>query len=182
MKYCLLAALMLFSGKALAGTMLDMGAFYSSDSLTTPSSSTTGNTFYNVGLLLSYNKKIWAGWNYSGVSLSRAETATTTFTAQDMGPYFKWQFGSNQLYSMSFAYGLSSRATYSDGTVDEEWRGTSLWAQFGVSPEVANGVRVGGSLNYYSGSYSKKVVSSTESSISNTKTWIFPMINITMQW
>jgi hypothetical protein len=94
----------------------------------------------------------------------------------------KWQFGRNEVFSFSVAYNLLSKATFSDGSTTESWTGTSYWLQWGVVPEVREGLHVGVTLNYYSASYTKKVVSAVESSAANSKTWIFPMLVVTKQW
>lgn len=94
----------------------------------------------------------------------------------------KWQFGRNDLFSVGGAYNILSRATYSDGTTPETWQGTSLWLQLGVSPEVRNGLHIGASINYYLANYNKKTVSNVESSASNSKSWIFPMLTVSKEW
>lgn len=181
-KNYLVAIIMLFSGNVFAGTLVEVGATYLSDAFATPTSQSSSSYFYNVGVLFNLNKKTWGGWNYSGISSSLTSTTTTTFTSLDTGPYLKWQYGKGEMFSLSFAYNLLSQATFSDGTTDETWTGTSMWLQWGIAPEVSEGVHVGASLNYFSASYSKKVVSTVESSASNSKTWIFPMLMFTKKW
>lgn len=182
MKKNILAALLLFSGNASASALLDIGGTYISDASATPSTQKSTSYFYNFGALLKLKKSIWAGWNYSGISISDTTTATTAFSSTDTGPYLKWQFGRHELFSVSLAYNFLSSATFSDGGTRENWTGTSYWLQCGVAPEVREGLHVGVSFNYYSASYTKKVVSSIESSATNSKTWIFPTLMITKEW
>lgn len=182
MKKFIFLLLVVFSKVAMAGTLIDVGANYLSDSFASPTSSSSTNYFYNLGVLFSLDKRTWGGWNFSGISSSSTSTLTTTYTSQDTGPFLKWQFGKGEVFNFSFAYNIQSKATFSDGTNTEAWEGTSYWLQWGVSPEVREGLHLGFSLNYYSANYSKKVVSSTESTVSNTKTWIFPMFQLTKQW
>lgn len=182
MKKLLLVVIICCSFNAHAGFLLEVSGTYVSDSLATSTTTNSSKYFYNLGLLFTLKKGVWGGWNYSGVSHTAKETATTTFGSADTGPYLKWQFGRNELYSLSAAYNILSRATYSDGSTNENWTGTSLWMQFGIMPEVKEGLHVGASLNYYSATYSKKTVSGVESSASNSKSWIFPMLTMTKQW
>ncbi|WII71210.1 hypothetical protein QJS83_12140 [Bdellovibrio sp. 22V] len=167
---------------SLAGTLVEVGGTYLSDNLTTSSTTTSTKYFYNVGILFNFKKTIWGGWNYSGISHTDKVTETTTFTSQDTGPYMKWQFGKNEFYSLSAAYNILSRGTFSDGTTSESWQGTSFWIQFGLMPELKPGLHVGASINYYLANYTKKTVSGVESSASNSKSWIFPMLGFTKQW
>lgn len=173
---------MFFCVLAHAGVLLELGATYLSDSLGTSSTKTSSKYFYNVGVLFSLQKKIWGGWNYSGLSYADSENSSTSLGVMDTGPVVKWQFGKGDLYTFSAAYNILSQATYSSGATNETWRGTSIWLQFGFAPEVTNGLHVGGALNYYSASFNKKTVGTTESSASNTHTWIFPTILMTKEW
>lgn|GEM_PF-1206593 len=181
-KKLLVLLIMMVSLSAQAGLLLEVGGTYLSDSLSTSSTTSSTKYFYNVGVLFDFNKNFWGGWNYSGISHADKDTATTTYTSQDTGPYIKWQFGRNDLYSLGLAYNILSRSTFSDGTTNENWEGTSFWVQLGVSPEVRAGWRVGASLNYYLANYTKKTVNSVESSASNSKSWIFPMLTVSKEW
>lgn len=178
----LFTVILFLSAQVSAGVLLEFGGTYISDSMAIPTTQSSTNYFYNLGVLFNFDKTIWGGWNYSGVTFTNTTTATTTFASQDTGPYVKWRFGRDQVFSMSFAYNLTSKATFSDGTSNENWEGTSYWLQAGVAPEVREGLHIGVSINYYAANYTKKVVSSTESSASNNKTWIFPMLMINKHW
>lgn len=181
-KYFLIPLVLTFSGWANAGVLLDLGGSYFSDGLATESTTSSTKYFYNLGVMFSLKKKVWGGWNYSGFSYNESGTTTTTLSSQDTGPVVKWQFGKADLYSFSAAYNILSRAIYSSGSSDESWQGTSIWVQFGITPEVKEGLHVGAALNYYAASYNKKTVNSTESSASNSRTWIYPTIMMTKEW
>ncbi|WP_413944249.1 hypothetical protein [Bdellovibrio sp. HCB-162] len=174
--------IILMTSQARAGLLLEVGGTYLSDTLSTSATKTSSKYFYNVGVAFSLNKNFWGGWNYSGISHTNKDTTTETFSSSDTGPYVKWQFGKNELYNLSAAYNILSRATFSDGTSTETWQGTSMWFQFGVSPEVKPGLRIGASINYYLASYTKKTVSNVESNASNSKSWIFPMLSVSKEW
>lgn len=181
-KWLLSISILLFSWTSQAGFLLELGGTYMSDTLTSSESTSSTKYFYNIGLLFSLKKHIWGGWNYSGMNHGdRGETAID-FSTSDTGPYVKWQFGRNEIYSASMAYNILSKGTFSDGTNNEAWTGTSLWLQFGVMPEVRENFHIGASLNYYLASYSKKTVDGTETAASNSKSWIFPMLTLTREW
>ena len=174
--------LFLTASSSFAGIMIDIGGIYYSDSLTTPSDRTSTQMFYGGGLLLDLGKQAWLGFNYSGINQTQSTSTTTTFGSSDMGVGFKYQLGRGKLYNFGAAYNLISKATYSSGTTNENWEGTSFLVSFGVSPEVAEKLYIGMSLSYFSASYTKKIVNNVESSASNGKTWLFPMLTITKQW
>ncbi|MGZ3774020.1 MAG: hypothetical protein ACXVCY_16265 [Pseudobdellovibrionaceae bacterium] len=177
-----LLILFLFCGKARAEVLLELGGTYFSDSLATSSTVASTKYFYNLDVLFNFKKDIWGGWNYSGFSYNDAGTTTTTLSSQDTGPAVKWQFGKGNLYNVSAAYNILSKATYSSGSTAEDWQGTSIWLQFAFAPEVNGGLHVGAALNYYSASYSKKTVNNIESAASNTRAWIFPTLMMTKEW
>ena len=159
-----------------ADSLFEFGATYLSDGIATPTQGATSSYFYNGGILFSINKTTWGGWNYSGLTASESAPSTVSFTSVDTGPYLKWQFGRGEVFNLSFAYNISSKATYTSGATTENWEGTSFWLSWGVTPEVSDGFNVGASLNYYSATYTKKVVNSVESTAANSKTWIFPSL------
>lgn len=182
MKKVLLIIIFLFHASAHAGILLEFGGAYLSDSMKTPTVSTSSGYLWNLGVLFDYNKEVWGGWNFSGIATSATGTTTETFSTFDTGPYVKWNFGKNKVFTLGGAYNISSKGVYNDGTNTENWTGSSIWLQFGVNPEIKDDLRVGASLNYYMATYSKKVVSNTESTAANSKTWIFPMFSITKTW
>ncbi|MFS4460836.1 hypothetical protein [Bdellovibrio sp. HCB2-146] len=172
----------MFVSSSRAGALLEVGGTYLSDSTNSSSTTTSTKYLYQVGVLFNIRKKIWGGWNYSGISHTDKNDETETFTSMDTGPYFKWEFGKNEVFNLGFAYNILSRATFKNGSVNEKWEGTSFWFQFGVMPEIKEGLHIGASLNYFAASYTKKTVESVESTDSNSKTWIFPMLSLTKQW
>ncbi|WP_253696899.1 porin family protein [Bdellovibrio sp. HCB117] len=181
-KKIVLLLIFLVSTSASAGTLVELGGTYMSDNLSTSEAKKSSKYFYNVGVLFSLKKHIWGGWNYSGISHTDSGDEELSFASQDTGPYLKWQFGRNELYSLGAAYNILSRASYKSGSDTETWQGTSFWLQFAVAPEVREGFHIGASLNYYLASYTKKTVDNVESSTSNSKSWIFPMLMLTKEW
>ena len=184
MKYILFIIFILgLSGKTQAGFLLESSLGYESDALTTTATNSSTRTFYNFGFLFSLSKDVWGGWNYMGLSQSdTVSSTTTTYAPVDTGPSIKWQFGPGKMYNLGMTYNFVSTAAYSSGSTTETWSGTSYLIAFGLMPQIFDGLNIGVSINYYSASYSKKVVSNTESTCSNSKTLIFPTINITKAW
>ncbi|MFM6929455.1 MAG: hypothetical protein ACKOX6_13385 [Bdellovibrio sp.] len=176
--------IMLVSVKSQAGFLLELNGTYLSDSLKSGTTDSSTRYFYNVGALFNIKPNLWGGWNYLGISTSESSNSVaTTFSTADTGPYIKWQFGRSQLYSLSMAYNLLSRATYKTGSsTAEAWQGTSFWISFGIMPELGTNLHLGAALNYYSASYTKKTISGSETSASDSKSWIFPTLSVTKSW
>lgn len=183
MRYLLLFVLITFSSPAPAAFLLDVGGSYLSDDLTTSSTRKFSRLYYGLGAYFTLNKNIWAGWSYSGLNHSDdLSSGQTDFASTDTGPVVKWQFGRNQIFTAGLGFNVISRATFTNSTRDENWEGTSFLVNLGVNPEVAEGWRIGATLNYYAASYTKKKVNSVESSAANTKTWIFPVVSVLKEW
>lgn len=185
MKYFVLfIALLGISPQTRAGILLDVGGAYISDSLTSSTNTSSTKYFYNVGVLFNLTNTIWGGWNYLGVS--HADTipgSTTSYQSMDTGPMMKWLFGKGQVWSLSGTLNVVSHGTYSSGgATQEKWEGISYLLSLGAMPEFSDNFHIGVSLNYYGANYTKKTVNSVESSSSNSKTWIFPMISLTKAW
>lgn len=185
MKY--FVALITFLGislQAQAGILLDFGGTYITDAMTSSANTSSTKYLYEVGVLFSLSKTVWGGWSYLGVSHSDTiPGSSTSYASMDTGPTLKWFFGKNELCSLSGTFNVVSRATYSTGSAaQEKWEGMSYLVSFGLMPEVGEGFHIGASLNYYSANYTKKIVNNTESSTTNSKTWMFPTINLSKAW
>ena len=172
-----------FSHSVFAGMLLDLGVAYSADSLSKPTESGNTQTFYNANLLFNLdNRGSWnAGWIFYGISqTSTAASVASTYTSFDMGPAIRWNMDKNRMFSFTLAYGYLAKGGYSSGSTTEAWEGTSLLGQFSIQMPIRDEkLSVGLSLNYYAANYSKKVVSSVESTTDAQKTWMFPMISMT---
>ncbi len=175
--------LLLFTPVSHAKLLLDVGAGYFSDSVTTSSSDTSKKLVYNFSALLSISKNFWGGWGYMNMSSDRSQGATDVQLAgYSMGPAFKYQFGRSRTHSISAVYNLINNATYTTNTSTEEWSGSGYSFQFAAMPEVRENLFVGFTINYHSVNYSKKVVGSTESSVSYTRTWLYPTLSLTKEF
>ncbi|MDG0817905.1 hypothetical protein [Bdellovibrio svalbardensis] len=185
MKYfVMLITLLGISWEARAGILLDIGGTYISETMTASTNTSSTKYLYNVGVLFNLSKTVWGGWSYLGVSHSDTIPGTTTsYASMDTGPTLKWQFGKSQNWSLSGTFNLVSRGVYSSGSAaQEKWEGMSYLVSLGYLPEVSTDLHIGVSINYFGANYTKKTVNNTESSVSNSKTWIFPMISLTKAW
>lgn len=176
--------IMLVSVKSQAGFLLEFSGTYLSDSLKSGTTDSSTQYFYNVGALFNMKQNLWGGWSYLGINTTESNNSvSTTFSTADTGPYVKWQFGRSQIYSLSMAYNILSKATYKTGSATaEQWQGTSFWLSFGIMPEISSNLHMGAALNYYSASYTKKTINGAETSASDSKSWIFPSVSITKSW
>jgi hypothetical protein len=176
--------------QARAEFMLDVSGSYISEN--TSSSDVKDDAtkyYYNVTGYLNLAKKWWAGWSYLGISMSGNSNATgttvpTSYSSSDTGPAFKYFFGKNEVFSLSGTYNVLAKATYKNVVTSEteSWQGTSYMFGFSILPEIKSGFRMGVGLNYYYATYSKKTVNGTETSESNTKTWLFPTLSLSKSW
>lgn len=184
MKNIVLFTLIIFiSINSKADLLIETMGLYESDSLAMTTSNSGSKTFYNFGFLYSIKSNLWGGWNY--MSLSQSDTmgsTTTSFAPVDTGPSIKYFFGRGEVFSVGMTYNFQSTASYTSGSTNQTWSGTSYLMSFGITPALTDTLHIGLSINYYSASYSKKVVNSTESSASNSKTLIFPAFSLTKSW
>lgn len=174
---------LLFSSLSWADATIDLGLVYSSDTFKATPEAANNQYFYNASALFNLDNK--ARWNMGFAVLGISQTAKTgttetSYSSFDLGPAVRWNIDKNRIFSLTLAYGYLAKASYSvDSGAAEKWEGTSLLGQFAVQAPIQDKFYVGLSLNYYSATYSKKVVSSVESSNDAQKSWIFPMINLT---
>lgn len=173
----------LISASAFAEALIDVGAAYSADTLTTSSDSANTQYFYNVSALFNLDRRArWnMGWVFFGISqTSTAASVDTTYTSLDMGPALRWNIDKGGIFSLTAAYGYLAKGTYSSGSTEEDWEGTSLFGQFSIQAPISEEkLYIGLSINYYAANYTQKTVSNVESSTDTQKTWIFPMVSLT---
>ncbi len=166
-----------FSIPAKSEAILGLNTFYLSEQTTAAATTTATKTIWVFDALFSPAgaKRFFMGWNIMGVSTSDAATTTTTFTSSDMGPKFLWYFTKSGNWSLALSYNLLVTAKYNAGT-DETWTGSSLLVELGYMPDITENFSAGVKLNYYSGSYSKQIISTTTTDVSYKKTLIMPSV------
>jgi hypothetical protein len=177
------AAISFICSAGFAGPMVDFGGTFSSNSLSTSSESTNSQNFYNLSVMFNIDTKVHynLGWAVFGISESSKVGATeTSYSSFDMGPAFRWNIDKNGIFSITIVYGYLAKGKYSVGTTSQDWEGSSLLLQFGMqAPVREDKFYVGLTLNSYTGTYTDKIVSNVKSSVSATKTSVFPMVSLT---
>ncbi|WP_413293079.1 hypothetical protein ACLSU7_16960 [Bdellovibrio sp. HCB185ZH] len=188
--FIIILILFIMAPRARAEFMLDVaGSYISENTSSTDVKDDATKYYYNITGYLHLSKKWWAGWSYLGISMSGNSNATgttvpTSFQTSDTGPAVKYNFGKNESFSLTANYNVLAKGTYKNvvSNSNESWQGTSYMVGFNVMPEIKSGFRMGVGLNYYHAAYSKKTVDGTETSESNTKTWLFPTLTLSKQW
>lgn len=142
-------------------------------------------TFASFGIFVNLNRgekaRYFAGWYVMSVSSTDdlSPSINEKLTSSDMGPAFRWNIDRNSMFSATFAYGILCKGKYStDGGTDEDLSGSSYLLKVAMEPEVAENFNIGIAINYYNANYNKKVINSTESSVSEKNTWMFPSLSL----
>lgn len=184
LRLTLLIALVCFMPeKGWSGLLIESGFAFENSSYQFAEKGQIARTGFAGGIYFQASKKWWIGWNvFSSQFETSMESNKSSYSSMDMGPSFKYEFGSDQVYFLKGTYHLNIESTVKIGTSTEKIQGSSYVVGFGVQPQIYDGVRLGVSLNYYSGSHSKKVVSSVQSTVSYSNSWIYPSINLGFQF
>ena len=166
-----------------AGLLIDLGVAFESSNYQFEDKGSIARTGFSGGIYFQASKKWWIGWNIFNASFaSTMEADKANYSSSEMGPSFKYEWGSDQIYFFKGTYNLNIESTATIGSNAEKIQGSSYLVGFGVQPQIYDGVRLGISFNYYSGSHAKKVVNNVQSSVSYSNTWIFPSINLSFQF
>lgn len=182
MKLLLFFYIVIFQALANA-VIIDIGASQFSQSFTQNAESKSALTFMNLSLMANITKgepkKINFGWSIISVS-TQLETTTTSekLSSLDMGPVIRWAIDQRRLYVLTLAYSVYSKGTFETLTTSENLTGTSIHAKFALEPQLTDTFGLGVSLNYYSPSYNKSVLNSSESDVSYKGSHIFPAISM----
>ncbi len=188
--FLIILILCMLAPQARAEFMLDVSGSYSSENTSsTDVKDDATKYYYNLTGYLNISKNWWGGWSYLGISMSGNSNATgstvpTSFQTSDTGPSVKYFFGKNDVFYVSATFNVLAKGSYKNVVSNntETWQGTSYMAGFGVMPEIKSGLHIGVAINYYHAAYSKKTVNGTETSESNTKTWLFPTLSLSKTW
>lgn len=190
MKNCLFSIYVIFSiflfSKAQAG-IFDLNLFYYSDSTTAATAASSGRTFYDfcLGLGMDKSDQYLVGWNYASYSTTDTSGSTTTTWAMTaMGPKFIIFFDKAKTWRIGAAYNLVTSATYQNGTSSSEtWSGSSYSADLGYQLPLGSSFMFAARVNYIGSSFSSKLVgSSTYSTVSYSKSLIYPSIAFSYIW
>lgn len=186
-KHLILLILSLASMSAESAALIDLNYALSTDKNTIDSSFSTNisKSLYNICLAFTVDSKksFYFGWGlYNVTTKDDVNQQKSNYTTQDMGPYFRYEFGKSKMYYFGLVYGIQAKTSYDSGGTAEEWLGTNYLIQLGVDPEITDNMTANFSFNYFSGSASKKVVSSVQSEISYSKAFMSPSIGLSYKW
>lgn len=166
--------------------VVDFNVYYLSDTLSTTTDDTVNHTIYSAFIGFALDKKAYfnLGWNYGTYSTeTQAGTTKKTYNSTQMGPGMLIYFDKDHQWVLGFSYNLSIEGTYKNGTATEQkWDGTAMAGFFGAQFLVGDFVFVGARLNYSSTSYTEKVVGSTLTEVSYTKSMIYPSIGLAFEF
>ena len=168
-----------------AHAFVELNTFYFSQTETLSSSATTGRTFLEgcIGFRIDKPGQYLVGWGYASHSESTTGTTTTTYASTQMGPRFLWFIDKKKAWSFGFAYYLVTSASYTASGSSETWKGTALHVDGGYNLPLGDDAYFAIRLNYSAASYSEKLVGSTTySTISYTKNYIYPSLAIGYVW
>lgn len=166
-----------------AGILLQLDYITGNEGMTSVSGTSASTSSYynfNIAFDATSKKNLFLGWGVMSASTSQQVAGATaeTFSSSDMGPSLRWEFGGGKNQALTLVYGIIGKGTYGLGGTTEAWTGTTYLIQYAVEPEINEMWRLGFSLNMYSGSFNKKVVSSVATDISYAKTMLFPMFGL----
>lgn len=166
-----------------AGLLFDLGMAFENSSYQFADKGSIARTGFGGGIYFQASKKWWIGWNvFSASFASTMENDKVNYSSTEMGPSFKYEWGSDQIYFFKGTYNLNIESTATIGSSAEKIQGSSYLVGFGVQPQINDSVRLGISFNYYSGSHAKKVVNNVQSTVSYSNSWIYPSINLSFQF
>lgn len=166
--------------QAHAGLWGELGFYMGNDGLESASSASSSRSYYNFDMYgnLDNNNKYFLGFHVHqmGWSSSQGNADEEQFSTMDMGPSFMWVIDEKQRFDVYFAYNVSAKATYNDGTDEASLKGTSFLASIGFQPEIKEPWRIGFRLNYYSATFTERRVDGDATDVSYTRTWMYPSI------
>ncbi len=180
------ASILMSAGQAHAvNFVLDADGLYFSDSIAATNKSSDSATLISgfAGFGVDKKNMYEIGWDYSSHSTSTVDASSTVaYNASEMGPEVVSYLDKDRNWRFSLAYDLVTSATYSlTGSSNEKWDGyainTSIGYQFRWDSSLSMGLR----LNYSLDSYSQSIVGSTTTSVSNSKTLIYPSVALTLE-
>lgn len=179
---CGLSVALIFFVSSASALFIDTNLFYLSDSLVTSTATNTSTkTFYDFTIGFSVDKKgnFQVGWNYAAYSTADSvASATTTYSSAQMGPKFIYFFDKDRNWRSSFAYNISTSATYTASSIEDKWKGTGMAMDFGYQFRGPDGFSLGIRLNYSTTTFNESLIGTTYTTVSNVRTFIYPSVSV----
>lgn len=168
-----------------AGLLVDFDVSSFQDTTVTGSSASQTKTYYGGGIYVPVDGR---DRFYLGASLISASSSddsgsgVTAFSTSDYILGFRWFADKSRTFIVSGGYGIQANATYqAAGGSGESWRGNSYLVKLTAAPEIRNW-NVGLSLIFYQGNFVERVANNAVSTISYTKTFVFPCLGVSYNW
>ena len=180
-------ATILASASASASVLLgfDYILFTDKNDVTSTTSASSSKALYSFDIQFSINQKksLYVGWSiYNVTTADEVNNEQSNYATQDMGPSVRYEFGRSGLYYLNFIYGIRTQTTYDSGGTSEDWLGTNYLVQVGVNPQISDSFFVSFAFNFFNGAAITKVVSSAQTDVSYSKTFITPTVGLVYKW
>jgi hypothetical protein len=163
---------------------IELNGFYYSDTLTATGANQAASRMLidaSIGFSIDKGGRYLAGWNYS-IDTTSDTTGTNTYaySSTQMGPRFIFMIDKDHRWCLGLTYNLVTSATYSaTGGTSYTWTGTDYKVDAGYNFPTESGIVIGAKLNYSLASYTSQLVgSSTYSTISYSKTLMYPSVSL----
>lgn len=181
-----IASILMSAAQARAANfVLDADGLYFSDNVAASNKSSESATLFSgfAGFGVDKKNMYEIGWDYSSHSTSTVDASSTVgYNASEMGPEVVSYLDKDRNWRFSIAYDLVTTATYSlTGSSNEKWDGYAINTNIGYQFRWDSSVSIGIRLNYSLDTYSQSVVGSTTTSVSNSKTLIYPSVALTLE-
>jgi hypothetical protein len=166
--------------------VFDTNAFYFSDKITATEDSGHDTMYFDVLLGFDLDKKgmYQVGWNYSSHSSTTDNDGDeiTYKTTTQMGPGLVAYLNKSRSLRFGFAYNYKLVADYkANAGSEEEWRGTSMVANFGYQIRFDSAFSLGLRFNYVSATIEESInTADVKDDVSHKKTIIYPSIAFTI--
>jgi hypothetical protein len=125
------------------------------------------------------------GWNIASVNV-KDELTNPAFsqklTSTDMGPAFRWYYGSELVYSLTYIYGISCKGKYDENGTEESLNGSSQLIRLSAEAKLADKLLLGISVNSYTASYTSSVANNIQSDVSYQNNWVYPSLSLAFQF
>lgn len=176
---------LIFGPAARAGLMVDFDVSSFQDTTTTGTSASQTKSYYGGGLYVPVDGR---DTFYLGASLISAASSddngssVTAFSTTDYILGFRYFMDKSRTFIASGGYGVQANATYKSGSAaTESWRGNSYLFKLTAAPAIRNW-NVGLSMIFYQGTFTERVASNAVSTVSYTKTFVFPCLGVSYNW
>lgn len=180
--------IILFATSRAHAFVLDLNAFYYSDTFKIADNQTQTRIFGDLGLGLDIDKKgQWVlGWNVGYVSAADQDETNgpTNYTVTEMGPKVGYFVDKDKIWGVWATYNLVVTGSYTaGGAAAETWRGTSIKIELGVTPPLDTDMYAGVKLIYHSETFSESLIGTTNYAVvAYTRAFIYPSLNFSFRY